>query len=232
MRIRTIKPEFWGSLTIHQLSIAARLTFIGLWNYADDEGRERYDERLLKAAIWPLDAEVSPDEVAEHIAAIERVGLVVRYEVLGKRYFQIRNWHEHQTISKPRPSELPDETGYSPGLVLERSSLERKGRERNRERKGTNYSDDFERFWAEYPLHKGKGGAWKAWQKAIERASIDEIIAGAIRYREDPYRKPDRTKYGEGWLNDDRWLDEPTPSPNGQDPRATVIRLAKEMGEA
>lgn len=229
MRIRTIKPEFFSSLTIHELPIPARLTFIGMWNYADDEGRERCDERLLKAAIWPLDSEIGPDEVVEHVAAIERVGLASRYEVAGRCYYQIRNWHEHQTISKPRPSALPGEDGIVPEPFQERSSLEGKGTG-NREGKG-NYSTEFEAFWLEYPLHKGKGAAWKAWLRAIQRASVDAIIAGAKRYAEDPNRKPDFTKYAEGWLNADRWTDAIGEDRNGRDPRRNVMRLAKEMGE-
>ena len=39
MRIRTIKPSFWGSPTIAPLSRDARLVAIGLMSYADDDGR-------------------------------------------------------------------------------------------------------------------------------------------------------------------------------------------------
>lgn len=38
MRIRNIKPEFWRSQDITALDKSARLTFIGLWNYVDDNG--------------------------------------------------------------------------------------------------------------------------------------------------------------------------------------------------
>jgi len=37
-RIRTIKPSFFTSLTIADLGLAERLTFIGLWTHVDDEG--------------------------------------------------------------------------------------------------------------------------------------------------------------------------------------------------
>lgn len=35
-RIRTIKPEYWTSEQVLDLSIPARLAFIGLWNFCDD----------------------------------------------------------------------------------------------------------------------------------------------------------------------------------------------------
>ena len=38
MRIRSIKPEFWRSRDIANLNWDARLVFIGLWSYVDDNG--------------------------------------------------------------------------------------------------------------------------------------------------------------------------------------------------
>ena len=39
-RIRTVKPDIWTDEKFVELSPLARLLFIGLWNFADDEGRE------------------------------------------------------------------------------------------------------------------------------------------------------------------------------------------------
>lgn len=74
------------------------------------------------------------------------------------------------------------------------------------------YPDDFEQFWAEYPVKRDKGKALKAWKSATKRADNGAIIAGAVRYREDPNREDGYTKYAEGWLNGDGWEDEPLPS--------------------
>lgn len=76
--------------------------------------------------------------------------------------------------------------------------------------RATSYPEQFEEFWKIYPAKKGKRKALTAWRAAVKRASNDEIIAGAKRYAADPRRDPEHTKYAEGWLNDDRWLDEPT----------------------
>jgi hypothetical protein len=54
-RIRSIKPEFFTSLTIGSLSERARLAFIGIWTFVDDYGRAVDDARLVKAAVFPLD---------------------------------------------------------------------------------------------------------------------------------------------------------------------------------
>jgi hypothetical protein len=106
-RIRTIKPEFWTSLTVASLPLPVRLTFIGLWNFSDDEGRSVFEPRLLKAAVWPLDDEITAADVGSHLAALARVGLVSMYEVEGRQYVQVSSWTEHQKVEKKRTSALP-----------------------------------------------------------------------------------------------------------------------------
>jgi hypothetical protein len=88
------------------------------------------------------------------------------------------------------------------------------------------YTRNFQEFWQVYPRHRDKRKAFKAWRNAVARlgATADArgaIIAGAIRYRDDPNRLDEFTKYAEGWLNGDGWEDEPLPSrlsPNGRRP--------------
>jgi len=212
VRIRTIKPEFWSSLTVAGLAIDTRLTFIGLWNYADDEGRGIADPRLIKAAIWPLDDEVDVKVVRRHLDTLARAGLVVLYaDEQGKPYFSVTHWGEHQSISRPRPSVLPDPAASTPRVVPEDSTGEGKGREgkgKNTPASTTRYSADFERFWTIYPVKRDKGHAARAFASALKRASLDDILAGASRYAADPARDPTKSKYAEGWLSGDRWLDD------------------------
>src|SRR5262249_21781191 len=106
-RIRSIKPEFWSSLTVARLSVNARLTFIGLWNYVDDCGRAKDDVRLVKAAVWPLDDSATSKRIEGWLSEIAGQSLIVRYEVEGKRYREITNWKEHQKVDHPKPSMFP-----------------------------------------------------------------------------------------------------------------------------
>lgn len=143
-RIRTIKPEFWTSLTVTSLPLPCRLTFIGLWNFSDDAGRSVLEPRLLKAAIWPLDDEVTAADVGGHLAALANVGLISLYEVAGRKYIQISSWTEHQKVEKPRNSQLPpppdgggEVSPTFPRLEGEAYPLEGKGKEGiGEERKG------------------------------------------------------------------------------------------------
>ncbi|MEU9333180.1 hypothetical protein AB0D49_08440 [Streptomyces sp. NPDC048290] len=152
-RIRTIKPEFFTSLTVADLPLTARLTFIGLWTHVDDAGRCVDDARLIKAAVWPLDDRTSAD-VESDLKALTESSLITRYTLNQKRYIAVTGWDEHQRINRPTPSRLPaPEQGeptppepvtrdngdsLSPHTQLtEDSPQERKGKERNREGKGT-----------------------------------------------------------------------------------------------
>lgn len=105
-RIRTIKPEFFTSLTIADLSLEARLTFAGLWTHADDEGRCVADARLIKAAIWPLDDRTSAD-VERDLKELTESSLITHYVVNGRSYFAVTNWREHQRINRPTASKFP-----------------------------------------------------------------------------------------------------------------------------
>lgn len=106
-RIRSVKPGFFASLDIAELTVATRLHFVGLWTYADDEGRGVDDPRLLKAALWPLDVDVTIEDVEAMQVELEGAGRIVRYEVGGRRYFEVANWHDHQKPNRPQGSKYP-----------------------------------------------------------------------------------------------------------------------------
>ena len=121
-RIRTLKPEFFRSRSLAECSIPARLTFMGLWTEADDHGRGVADAHVLKGALWPLNDEISPEIVEEHLqelAADRGSGAHIRlYEARGRRYFEIRNWKRHQSAQfrrgravHPAPRGRPSASG-------------------------------------------------------------------------------------------------------------------------
>lgn len=63
----------------------------------------------------------------------------------------------------------------------------------------------FEEFWNSYPRKIDRGKAFRAFKSALKRAKFEDILAGAIAYRNDPTRNPDFTKYPASWLNADSW---------------------------
>lgn len=107
-RIRSIKPEFFTSLTIADLPLSARLTFIGLWTYVDDNGVGPADPRLIRAAIWPL--EEDPDilqRTREDLRRLQEARLITLFEASGRSLVFVDGWDEHQKVSHPRKPRFP-----------------------------------------------------------------------------------------------------------------------------
>jgi hypothetical protein len=89
---------------------------------------------------------------------------------------------------------------------------------RGKHQKRYDYGSDpnFLRFWDAFPEKSGKQPAFEAWLNALQRgANPDTMIAKAETYRNDPKRNPLKTKYPQGWLNEERYNDE-SGSGNGQ----------------
>lgn len=107
MRIRTVKPEFWKSETLAEVSLEATHLFVGLFNYVDDEGRAKGNINLIKAELFPLREEISRGTVAEWLRELHSIGVVESYTVNGRDYIHLPTFLEHQRISKPQKSKLP-----------------------------------------------------------------------------------------------------------------------------
>jgi hypothetical protein len=106
-RIRTIKPEFWTDEKLAECSLPARLLFIGLWNFADDEGRMDYSPKRIKMQVFPGDN----IHVTRLIAELERIHVIQVYEIDGRSYLLVPNFRKHQNINRPNPSRLPAPNG-------------------------------------------------------------------------------------------------------------------------
>jgi hypothetical protein len=70
----------------------------------------------------------------------------------------------------------------------------------------------FDKFWAVYPKKDDKPLAKRSFEKALHRTTLEVIVAGAERYRDDPNREAGFTKNPSTWLNADAWENGPLPS--------------------
>lgn len=239
-RIRAIKPEFWSSPSLPP-DPWARLLFMAMWNWADDNGIGTANPRELLGFAFPNDEHLTVADVRRMLVEITR-GLGVKfYTVAGRPYYAIPTWEQHQKFDRrskgkfPGPEEaetwlyqdeLNDSTGARGNPTSpRRDSVAGTGEQGNR---GTGEVETcaapqrdtdpprFEEFWQAYPRRRDRRKAVKAFTAAVKRASADQIIDGARRYAEDPNRQEQYTKYPEGWLNGDGWMDEPLPSRNPQ----------------
>lgn len=105
-RIRTIKPEFPQSETVGKLSREARLLFVQLWTFVDDEGRSRAASRMLASLLYPYDDD-APSLIDHWLDELEANGCLQRYEVDETKYLEITNWSKHQKVDHPTKSRIP-----------------------------------------------------------------------------------------------------------------------------
>mgnify|MGYP001379565114 CR=1 FL=1 len=101
-RKRMIDPEFWNDEEIGGWSVEARLFYIGLWNFADDEGRLRAHPKLLKSQIFPYDEKINIEKLKREVSK-----KVLWYQVDGQEYGFIKNFLKHQVINRPTKSRIP-----------------------------------------------------------------------------------------------------------------------------
>ncbi len=104
-RIRTIKPEFFKDEDlVESCNHQTRMFYVGLWLYADREGRLEYRPKYLKAEIFPYESADVPKMVnklanPEIEDNPEKVFLRV-YAVGSKKYIQIIEFLKHQNFHK------------------------------------------------------------------------------------------------------------------------------------
>lgn len=99
-RIRTVKPEFWTSEQVIACSPIARLLFIGLWSFCDDNGVHPASYIRLKAEVFPANNFSTP-EIKQWINELINNSLIREYIVDAKAYWLVTGWKKHQRIDKP-----------------------------------------------------------------------------------------------------------------------------------
>ena len=103
-RIRNIKPEYFEDEKVAMLPMGARLLYIGLWTRADMGGVFEYNVKVVTAAIFPHDDDVTAETVVSWLKKMEELGFIKRFEISDKgttkAYGHISQFTEHQAISK------------------------------------------------------------------------------------------------------------------------------------
>jgi hypothetical protein len=105
VRARNIKPGFCGDKNLLKCSVEAHLLFSMLWMMADKAGRLIDDPEQIGLdsyfCVRGLDCEPVLKDLAKH-------GLIIRYQVEGEKYIQIKNFVRHQNPHKNEAaSEIP-----------------------------------------------------------------------------------------------------------------------------
>jgi len=99
MRARNIKAEFFINEELAELPYECRLLYIGLWCYADREGRFEWRPKRIKAEIFPYDDKI---DIEASLHVITCHGFVITYNDNDKTYAYIPAFKKHQ---RPHPHE-------------------------------------------------------------------------------------------------------------------------------
>ena len=201
-RKRIIDPEFWSDEEIGQWSFAARLFYIGLWNFADDAGRFKAHNDLLKAQIFPYEKKIDIDKLKKELNL-----KIEWYEVERLQYGFIRNFLKHQRIDKPTASKLPipppfvDDSPNTQGVLPPNISKDNRS-------KGER-SFPFEELWINYPNKDGKRDAERHFLASVKtQEDWDNINKALGNYLASETVKKGYIKNGSTWFNNWRdWID-------------------------
>jgi len=105
-RYRMIKPDFWEDEKIAQLSDKAKLLFIALWNFADDEGLLENNTKWIKIKCFPYEKNI---KIEKYLSELLQISLISEKNGI----YRITNFLKHQKIKKPTPSKLAKKWGTS-----------------------------------------------------------------------------------------------------------------------
>lgn len=104
MRARGIKPSFFTDERIVELGPLTRLLFIGLWCLADREGRLADKPKQIRLNVLPVDH----CDVDAMLTELSNAGFLIRYDIEGQRFIQIKNFTKHQSPhQKEQASTIP-----------------------------------------------------------------------------------------------------------------------------
>src|SRR5262245_14354807 len=102
-RIRSVHPDICVDDVLAEVSARAERTFVRLWTHLDDEGRCVDNPKLVKAALYPLHDDMTAGEVDRDLEELVAHGLLLRYEVDGRKVIAAKNqaWHDRQKPKHP-----------------------------------------------------------------------------------------------------------------------------------
>lgn len=134
-RIRSIKPKFWDDTKLSKISRDARLLFIGLWNFADDNGVLPANNVWIKSKIFPFD-QIQIKQFEAWLQELRINGFISQFSHNSEDFYYLPNFSKHQVINRPNiddvfvPKECINISLINHGAITEQSLPDRIGEER------------------------------------------------------------------------------------------------------
>ena len=184
-RIRTIKPEFFTSEDIVNLSPLSRLLYVAIWCEADREGRLVWKPMTLKLRYFPADN----CDINAMCAEVLNAKLVTLY---GAGYAYIPSFKAHQHLNpREAASQLPEpdaSTTRQPRVGTRHSrdsdtQVGREGKGKEGDTRDESRDDlpagyaDFWKTWPNTDRKQARGKCLDAWKKAHGERDAAVILA-------------------------------------------------------
>jgi hypothetical protein len=211
---RMVHTSIWASGQVSKLSREARLLYIGLITFADDEGRLKGSPALLRSEVFPYDEDVSIKDVGRWLADIIKLNLVKEYMVDDESYLFHPKWSEYQTLRADRRKEshVPAPDCQPDDNQVSTKSPHKVSKGKVSKEKIIDMPDRFDEFWVSYPNKKAKKKAEQSWSKLKMTEELFKVImSGLEKAKSSPQWKKDDGQFiphPTTWLNQERWNDE------------------------
>lgn len=98
-RARILRPQFFTDEKLLEMEPTTRILFEALWIWADLHGVLEDKPKWIHYTMLPGPKERDAN-VDAMLQELHDAGLILRYEVDGKRYLWVRNWDKHQGPAK------------------------------------------------------------------------------------------------------------------------------------
>jgi hypothetical protein len=250
-----ILRDWTDSYRVEALTAAGERMFVRLIMKVDDHGRFHADPRLVKSACFPL-LTVPDTHVGRWLDELDAAGLIVRYEVAGRKCLSICGFAQRLRAKRakfPPPDGQPDD--WSPSndghmTVIRQTDGGRVTVNRPPESESESESESeekrktpaapvaFDRFWGSYPKKVGKQEARKVWELGKLDSKLDPIMAALEWQTKSQGWRDEGGRFIPNpatWLRQGRWEDEPikairAPAPQGdQDRRNAHYRAVRDI---
>lgn len=106
---RIVRDSILSSEQVCSLGWAEEVFYRRLMSIVDDYGRTEANPQLLRSRCYPLQTDdVRTADISRWMAACQKAGLILGYEVAGKRYLEIRKFGQQQRAASKCPDPPSD----------------------------------------------------------------------------------------------------------------------------
>lgn len=227
--------EYLSDPKIDRLNSAERscwLTLLCLASMSNKDGIIEYVNShilLKKSGIEPdiYGVDNTHDNTIDVITTFQKMNMIT---IIDDNTIQLNNWNKRQSMSMTgyervkkyrenkrklsNDNEMITYDNANDNIRIEENRIEENRidtKSKITKTKEVSYTEQFEKFWNEYPEKKGKGKAYDVWNRLSQQEKDICIVAIVKQVKNNHFRNKSGVDYiphPTTWLNQKRWEDE------------------------